>query len=98
MAKNYRKKPIEVEEMQYTGTPESAREAVAWTKDSKTPARYAKVKVGDSDLDDQYREKLYIKTLEGNMVVSVGDFIIKGVKGEYYPCKSNIFRETYEEC
>lgn len=37
-----------------------------------------------------------IKTLEGNMRVSKGDFIIKGVKGEFYPCKPDIFEATYE--
>lgn len=38
----------------------------------------------------------YIKTLEGNMRVNSGDYIIKGVKGEFYPCKSDIFEMTYE--
>lgn len=37
-----------------------------------------------------------IKTLESNMIVSDGDFVIKGVKGEFYPCKSDIFELTYE--
>lgn len=37
-----------------------------------------------------------IKTLEGNHVVTIGDFIIKGVKGELYPCKPDIFEMTYE--
>jgi len=37
-----------------------------------------------------------IETLEGKMNVSVGDFIIKGVKGEFYPCKPDIFYMTYE--
>jgi hypothetical protein len=36
-----------------------------------------------------------IKTLEGPMIVSVGDFIITGVKGEKYPCKPDIFEKTY---
>ena len=40
---------------------------------------------------------LYIKTLEGNMYPSNGDFIIKGVQGEFYPCKPDIFHETYEK-
>lgn len=39
---------------------------------------------------------LYIVTLEGNMRVSKGDYIIKGVHGEFYPCKPDIFEETYE--
>lgn len=38
----------------------------------------------------------YIKTLEGEMNVSVGDWIITGIKGEKYPCKPDIFEETYE--
>ena len=37
-----------------------------------------------------------IKTLEGTMVAKAGDYIIKGVKGEIYPCKADIFEETYE--
>lgn len=37
-----------------------------------------------------------IKTLEGTMFASFGDYIIKGVQGEYYPCKPDIFLKTYE--
>lgn len=40
----------------------------------------------------------FVKTLEGNMKVSPGDFIITGVKGEKYPCKPDIFEMTYEPC
>jgi hypothetical protein len=39
---------------------------------------------------------LGIETLEGNMLVSKGDYIIKGVKGEFYPCKPDIFHLTYD--
>ena len=39
---------------------------------------------------------LYIYTLEGKMLVSVGDYIIKGIQGEFYPCKPDIFHKTYE--
>ena len=38
---------------------------------------------------------LEIKTLEGTMVASTGDYIIKGIKGEFYPCKEDIFEQTY---
>ena len=38
-----------------------------------------------------------IKTLEGMMKVSEGDYIIKGVQGEFYPCKPDIFKATYDE-
>lgn len=41
--------------------------------------------------------QLHIKTLEGTMVANIGDYIIKGVKGEYYPCKADIFEATYED-
>ena len=40
---------------------------------------------------------LVIQTLEGNMEVVFGDYIIKGIQGEFYPCKEDIFNETYEE-
>ncbi len=40
---------------------------------------------------------LVIPTLVGNHLAKVGDYIIKGVKGEFYPCKSDIFEQTYEE-
>lgn len=43
-------------------------------------------------------EKVYILTLEGKMEVSEGDYVIKGIKGEYYPCKPDIFSGTYERC
>ena len=41
-------------------------------------------------------DKLAVVTLEGDMLVTVGDYIIKGVKGEFYPCKADIFDLTYE--
>ena len=40
---------------------------------------------------------LIIPTLEGTMAAEVGSYIIKGVKGEYYPCRGDIFEDTYEE-
>lgn len=40
---------------------------------------------------------IWIATLEGDMVAKKGDYIIKGVQGEYYPCEPDIFEETYEE-
>lgn len=46
------------------------------------------------DMDNGH--KLTIKTLEGNMKVNEGDWIIKGINGELYPCKHDIFKKTYE--
>ena len=40
---------------------------------------------------------LVIKTIEGEMTCNDGDWIIKGIKGEFYPCKPEIFEQTYEE-
>ena len=40
---------------------------------------------------------LIIKTLEGDFVANPGDYIIKGVNGEFYPCKEDIFNKTYKE-
>lgn len=41
-------------------------------------------------------EDLYIRTLEGNMKANIGDFIIRGLRGEYYPCKPDVFKKKYE--
>lgn len=48
---------------------------------------------GKKTIFDDY---LYIVTLEGNMRVRKGDYIIKGVHGEFYPCEKSVFEETYE--
>lgn len=40
--------------------------------------------------------EFYIQTLEGKMIVNYGDWVIKGIKGEFYPCKPDIFEATYE--
>ena len=42
-------------------------------------------------------DELIIKTLEGDMRADIGDYVIKGVKGEFYPCKPDIFEMSYEE-
>ena len=57
---------------------------------------YSKIKslVGTFALLDD--NKLIIRTLEGDMHASIGDYIIKGVNGEFYPCKPDIFEKTYD--
>ena len=79
MAK-YRKKPVEVEAIQWTGT------------------NYDEVKefCGSEVIFDLFHHQIFIETLEGDMRASDGDFIIKGVKGEFYPCKPDVFEKTYE--
>jgi hypothetical protein len=77
--KKYRKKPVVIAAMQWTG---ENREAIkSWC--------------GASDW--LYVPELVIPTLEGSMSALPGDWIIKGVKGEFYPCKPDIFAATYEE-
>jgi hypothetical protein len=50
----------------------------------------------DHDAHDDEIDYVYIETLEGVMTATVGDWIIRGVKGEFYPCKPDIFEATYE--
>jgi hypothetical protein len=84
MAK-YRKKPVVIEAIQFTG--HNSTEVEAWMigLENKRPG----VKHGGT--------VLCIETLEGTMTASPGDFIIKGVQGEFYPCKPDIFEATYEK-
>lgn len=79
----YRKKPVVIEAVQWTGTPTSYSEICLLAGD-EIPSH--------ADNPDV----LVIKTLEGGMCANVGDYIIKGVKGELYPCKPDIFEMTYE--
>lgn len=68
-------------------------EAVLWTGDN---ADEIQAFIGDDGcVKGRYVD---IGTLEGLMVASIGDYIIKGVKGEVYPCKPDIFALTYEDC
>jgi hypothetical protein len=53
--------------------------------------------VGNWDNNPMTPTKVSIETLEGHLNVSVGDWIITGIKGEHYPCKPDIFEVTYEK-
>lgn len=84
MAK-YRKKPVEIEAVVFFDTLE------------RLPY-LAEFMGQEIEVDYSYgRPTLRIKTLEGVMVASEGDFIIKGIKNEFYPCKPDIFFMTYDE-
>jgi hypothetical protein len=82
---HYRKKPVVIEAMQYPTLYESrsVREFLDWLGHNKVRYKY------EEDL-------LIIETLEGDMRADPGDWIIKGIKGEFYPCKPDIFEATYE--
>lgn len=45
---------------------------------------------------DVEKNQYFIKTLEGDLFITLGDYIIKGVQGEFYPCKPDIFKQTYD--
>ncbi len=79
----YRKKPIVIEAVQWTGT--NVDEVLGFILAGGSARR------GGSD------HSLYIDTREGTMRADRGDWIIRGVKGEFYPCKPDIFAETYEQ-
>ena len=68
-------------------------EACQWTGDNVEEISEF---MGESAMT-QTEEELKIFTLEGTMTASNGDFIIKGIEGEFYPCKPDIFANTYEE-
>ena len=90
MAK-YRKKPVVIEAVQWTG--KNIDKVLEFTI-IKDDAGRIKEKAGIvHDLDGYVK----ITTLEGVMTANPGDFIIKGVHGEFYPCKPDIFEQTYEK-
>lgn len=93
----YTKKPVTISAVQWTGTQASTREVLELMGQTvDTPSTVAQEKF--HDYCDMVREKgLTIHTLEGDMTASVGDYIIKGVKGEVYPCKPDIFELTYDK-
>ena len=89
MAK-YRKRPVVIEAIQWTG--ENLREIIDFTGLNDSAKHFSW---------EEYealvkKEGLKIFTLEGTHMASIGDYIIKGVAGEVYPCKPDIFEKTYE--
>ncbi len=80
----FRKKPVVIEAVHFTGFDES---------DSLTDDLRDFLQCSWGDRLDGC---IYIQTLEGEMKADVGDWIIRGVKGEFYPCKPGIFEATYE--
>lgn len=92
MAKKYRKKPVVVEAIQWTGL--NLEEVKAFVGE---PLQYEVVDTAWEVGKGAPHVNMSIKTLEGDHICTNGDYIIKGVKGEFYPCKPDIFAATYEE-
>lgn len=86
MIQKFRKKPVVIEAMQFTEEAAANYKAIeAWCGGS----------VKGIALPPSERI-IHIQTLEGEMTGQINDWIIKGVKGEFYPCKPDIFQATYE--
>lgn len=83
----YRKRPVEVEAIQFTDN-ESASRILAW---AGTPPIQLNIDPGTGICTS-----LIVVTLEGKMIAEPGWWIIKGVEGEFYPCRDDIFDRTYE--
>lgn len=78
MVRKFRKKPVVIEAVQFTGNFDEIEQFVG----------------GDAEFRGK---ELIVATLEGPLRASQNDWIIKGVNGEFYPCKPDIFEKTYEE-
>lgn len=83
MINRFRSKPVVIEAIQFDGLQESIWEILDWSKDIVQ--------------DGAEGDKLYISTLEGTMTAQVGDWIVKGLKGEFYPVKPDIMALKYEK-
>ncbi len=81
----FRKKPVVIEAVQWLNNDPSYDAIGAWLDTHEQPM-----------FEVRNHGDLVISTLEGEMVASPGDWIIRGVKGEFYPCKPDIFAATYE--
>lgn len=102
MVKKYKTKPCEIEAIQWTGN--NIKEILVFQ--GKIPhvdyypetggfnsIRFEEWIYNQTDLNN----RITINTLEGDMKANIGDYIIKGLRGEFYPCKSDVFKKKYEE-
>jgi len=80
----YKKKPVVIEALQWNG--ENFDAIVEFVGEEQECTKHP-----------GYNDSLLVCTLEGDITAGKGDFIIKGVMGEIYPCREDIFRQTYEE-
>jgi hypothetical protein len=98
----FRKKPVIIEARQWSGGVEAATPIIQWILDGDGTARWHEKSFAGTQriegvVSDYYRsEHVAIDTLEGVMKALPGDWIIRGVQGEFYPCKPDIFDATYE--
>lgn len=86
----YRKKPVVVEALQFLGSEASACAIEGFTMGRAKRVENHRYKAEDNSI------LILISTLEGIMTADPGYWIIKGINGEFYPCKPDIFQATYE--
>ena len=91
MIQKAQKKPVMVEVCQWTGN--NDKEIIDFCPNARFYREFSKGNILNIEMTPW---KLYIYTLEGDMIAEIGDYIIKGVHGEFYPCKEDIFKETYD--
>lgn len=87
-ASKYRNKPVVIEAIQYVVS--NVYDILDFVGDKL-------IMETDSDSTGGISIKIAIKTLEGKMLVSPGDYVIKDISNEFYPCKPEIFNKTYEK-
>lgn len=87
------KKPVEVEARQWDGTPAASIPIINWILQSGGTAT---LHCDDLNACVNGKHTIRIQTLEGIMDASPQDYVIQGVQGEFYPCKPDIFAESYE--
>jgi hypothetical protein len=85
----FRKKPVVIEAFLWTGGPDQTEDP-DWAVEAIKRGDIFFAQAGTPQV------QMRIKTLEGIMLANQGDYIIRGVKGEIYPCKPDIFAATYE--
>lgn len=88
-AQRFRKKPVEIEAMRFDGQIIRNHPIAAWIRGNGGRYTYTPSAGGEP-------QRFVIVTLEGEMAVSAGDYVIRGVQGEFYPCKPDIFEQTYD--
>lgn len=97
MITKYKKKPVIIEAIQLKGDSKTIKECLEFMGQSVNED----LTIERNKFEDYcviVNEKgMKISTLEGEMTASINDYIIKGIKGEFYPCKPDIFEQTYEQ-
>ena len=87
----YRKKPVVIDAFKWTGGPDQSEDPI-WAIEAIKSGNIRFNKSGTPDVT------LSIDTLEGTHIARQGDYIIRGIKNELYPCRPDIFEATYEKC